>query len=218
MKSTMPLELTVYHDVLCAWSWIADQRLRLLREEFDPPLRIRYVPFCVRPEDRVPTEWERMAEASSWRKVAREREGKGIVADLWRSQDPPRSSMPPLIALEAASVVAGHAGADRLLLQMRTAAFFHGINITREDVLLELAEKAGLDVHRFSNAFGSDLTRKIVEDQQEEATNRGIDSVPSVVIEGDWLIAGTRSIEEYRSTIRRYVQQQGLWIPERIVH
>jgi hypothetical protein len=38
------------------------------------------------------------------------------------------------------------------------------------------------------------------------------------VIEGDWMITGARSIDEYRSTIRRYVQQQGLWMPERIVH
>lgn len=218
MNRPTSLELTLHHDVLCGWSWLADQRLRLLAEEFQPALKIHYSPFPVRLEDRVPTEWERMAEASAWRKVRREKDGKGIITDLWRSDDPPRSSLPPLVALEAAHIVGGVRGRDALLTSLRQAAFLHGINITRDDVILELAGKAGLEVHRFANAYSSEQTRKIVLDLHDEAARHGVDSVPTVVIEGDWMITGVRSIDEYRSTIRRYVQQQGLWIPERIVH
>lgn len=218
MNRSPALELTLHHDVLCGWSWLADKRLRLLCEEFHPALKIRYSPFPVRLEDRLPTEWERMAEASAWRKVRREKDGKGIVTDLWRSDDPPRSSLPPLVALEAARIVGGEKARDRLLASMRQAAFRHGINVTRDDVILELAEKEGLEVSRFANAFFNEQTQRHVIDRHDEAAHRGIDSVPTVILEGDWMITGVRSIDEYRNTIRRYIQQQGLALPERIVH
>lgn len=212
------LEITLYHDVLCGWSWLAEKRLVLLCEELGPHLRIRRRPFAVRPDERIPSRWECMAEASAWRKVGKEPDGKGIVTDLWRSNDPPKSSWPPLFALQAASIVGGNQGAERLLVELRTAAFFHGVNITRDDVILEIAEKVGLPLARFSNAYQSETTRRAVRRQHEEALDRGIDSVPTVILGDEWLLAGTRSIADYRSAIRRFVQQQGLLVPERSVH
>lgn len=218
MSSSKPIELVLYHDVLCGWSWLADQRLRLLQEELGPVFHLEYRPFAAKFDDRLPTRTERMSEASNWRKVAREPEGKGIVPDLWRSTDPPRSSLPPLIALEAARVVGGRSGKERLLLAMRRAAFYHGINIARDDVILELAENVGLHPGRFANAFASQTTRNLVIDLHDEAVDKGIDAVPAVVLDEDWLVSGARSIDEYRSTLQRYVQQRGIWIPTRVVH
>lgn len=213
-----PFEVVLIHDVLCGWSWLADQRLRLLQEEMGSVFRLEYRPFAAKFDSRVPSRMERLAEASNWRKVGREPDGKGIVPDLWRSNDPPLTSLPPLVALEAARIVGGVAGRDRLLVAMRQAAFFHGINISRDDVILELAEKVGLHPERFANAYGSSTTQGIVVNLHEEAVNRGIDAVPAVILDDDWLIAGTRSIEEYRSTIQRFVEQRGLWIPTRVLH
>jgi len=212
------LELVLYHDVLCGWSWLAEKRLLLLREEMGPYLRIRRRPFAVRPEARIPTRWECMAEASNWRKVARERDAEPIVTDLWRSSDPPTSSMPPLWALHAAAIVGGNVGAERLLAELRRAAFLQGINVSRDDVILEIAAKIGLPMSRFANAYFSEHTRRTVRDQHEDACSRGIDSVPTVILGDEWMLAGARTVEEYRSAIRRYVQQQGLRMPQRSVH
>src|SRR5207248_8618331 len=66
---------------------------------------------------------------------------------LFRS-DPPSSSLPPLVALEAA-LPQGHERQHQLLLRMRRAAFLDGINVARRDVQLELASRAGLDMPRF---------------------------------------------------------------------
>lgn len=217
-RSDDKLELVLYHDVLCGWSWLAEKRLLLLCEEMGPYLRIRRRPFAVRPEERIPTRWECMAEASAWRKVARERDAEKIVPDLWKSSDPPTSSMPPLFALHAAAIVGGNAGGERLLAELRSAAFLHGVNISRDDVILEIAEKVGLPLSRFSNAYFSEQTRRTVRDQHEDAIVRGIDSVPTVILGDEWMLAGARSIEDYRSAIRRFVQQQGLRMPQRSVH
>lgn len=217
-RSNDPIELTLYHDVLCGWSYLADERLSLLCEEFEPHLRIRRRPFAVRVEDRLPSKWECMSEAAALRKVGREKDGRGIVPDLWRSSDPPRSSLPPLVALQSATFVHGQRGAMRLLRELRRAALFHGINVTRDDVILEVAERCDLDMHRFANAYFSDHTRRVVLDQHDEALDRGIDSVPTLIVGNDWMLAGARSIDEYRTAIRRFIQQQGLWMPQRSVH
>jgi len=217
-RSIEPIELTLYHDVLCGWSFLADERLSLLCEEFEPLLRLRLRPFAVRVEPRIPTRWECASEASALRKVGREPEGRGIVPDLWRSVDPPRSSLPPLVALQAATIVGGQRGMRRMLSELRRAALFRGINVSREDVILEVAESCGLDMHRFGNAFFSDHTRRVVLDQYEEALARGIDSVPTLIVGDEWMLSGARSVAEYRATIRRFIRQQGLRMPERIVH
>src|SRR5438270_13472870 len=96
------LELVLYHDVLCSWCYVADARLEYLRDEYGPALRWRLRPYPLRPENQIPDKKQRAVLARHFRRVAREREGKGIKADLWTGQDPPASSVPPLVALEAA--------------------------------------------------------------------------------------------------------------------
>lgn len=212
------IDLVLHHDVLCPWSALAESRLRLLEEEFDGALRLELSPFAIRSEDRLPSAREALAAIRAIRKVAKEPEGRGIKTDLWRSSDPPRSSMPPLVALEAAKILGGEAAQARLLGAMRRAAFRHGVNVSRDDVILELAERCGLDPSRFATAFSSQGTRRLVNSKHEQAAFRGVSSVPALVIGSEWIVCGARSVDEYRETIRRFGEQHALSIPERVVH
>jgi len=213
-----PIDLVLHHDVLCPWSALAESRLRMLVEECDGALRLELSPFAIRTDERLPTAREAHAAMRAIRKVAKEPEGRGIKPDLWRSGDLPRSSMPPLVALEAAKILGGEAAQTRLLVAMRRAAFRHGVNVTRDDVILELAEKCGLEMGRFATAFASQGTRRLVNSRHEQAAFRGVRSVPSLVIGGEWIVCGARTLEEYRETIQRFGEQHALPIPERVVH
>lgn len=210
------LEITFYHDVLCGWSWLADRRLRLLQEEM--PLEIEYRPFPLRFEEMVPSKRERNAEIRALRKVAREGDLQGIVPDLWKSSDPPRSSLPPLIALEAARIVGGVAGRDRLLAAMRRSAFQAGLNVSRDDVLIELAERCRIDVGRFVTARSSSGTRRLVTNAWEDATSHGIEATPALVVGGEWLLTGARTVDDYRETFQRFIDKRGIFVPTRVVH
>src|SRR5438132_5690091 len=139
------VEVVLWHDVLCSWCYVADARLDYLRDEYGGLVRWSLRPYPLRPDNQLPDKKERLALARGLRKAAREDEGNGIKADLWTGQDPPHSSMPALMALEAALLQ----GADvqrELLVAMRRAAFHDGINVARRDVQLELAARVGLDV------------------------------------------------------------------------
>jgi predicted DsbA family dithiol-disulfide isomerase len=211
------VELTLFHDVLCSWCYLADARLEQLREEFGPSLRWSFKPYALRPENQLPDKKERSLLARHFRRIAKEREGKGVKADLWTGDDPPSSSLPPLVALEAA-LPQGHDLQHGLLIKMRRAAFLDGINIARRDVQLELAARAGLDVTRFLERLDDPDTEQSVVAAGEEAEALGIKGVPALVIGGEWLMQGCRDLAEYRQVIEKYLRERASPAHLRIIH
>jgi predicted DsbA family dithiol-disulfide isomerase len=136
---------------------------------------------------------------------------------LWLSDDLPLTTLPALAALEAARLQ-GTTREAAFREALRDAALVRGINATRRDVLYELAGSAGLDVARFATALAAPATEKRVVDSVEEALDKGIESAPALVIGDEWLVAGPRSVDEYRSVLRRYAAAR-LGIPGvRVVH
>ena len=211
------LEVVLWHDVLCSWCYVADARLDFLRDEYGGMVRWRLKPYPLRPDNQLPDKKERNALARSVRKVAREAEGKGIKPDLWTGEDPPHSSLPPLLALEAA-LSQGPQLQRELLAAMRVAAFQRGINVARRDVQLELAAKVGLDLPRFIQALDDPRIEEEIEGASEEADSVGIKGVPALVIGGEWLMQGCRELTEYRQVIEKYLRERVASAPVRHMH
>lgn len=211
------VELVLYHDVFCSWCYVADQRLDLLRDEYRGSVKWSLKGFPLRPEDSLPDRKERQVLARHFKRVAKEAEGKGVRADLWTGNDPPASSMPPLVALEAA-LPQGIERQRELLLAMRRAAFLDGINVARRDVQLELASRAGLDVQQFLERLDDPRTMQRVDDSYDEAESHGIRGVPALVIGGEWLMQGARDVSEYRQVIDKYLAERVTGVRLRVLH
>jgi predicted DsbA family dithiol-disulfide isomerase len=211
------VELVLYHDVLCSWCYLADARLDYLRDEYGPALRWSLRPYPLRPENQIPNKKERSVLARHFRRVAREREGKGVKPDLWTGQDPPASSVPPLVALEAALPQGPHLQRE-LLKAMRRAAFFEGINVARRDVQLELASRIRLDVALFVESLEDPQLEQQVYDVGDEAESLGIKGVPALVIGGEWLMQGCRELAEYRQVIDKYLRERVAAAQVRMMH
>jgi predicted DsbA family dithiol-disulfide isomerase len=202
-----PVELVLFHDVLCSWCYVADARLDVLRDEYGSGVHWTFRPYPLRPENQLPDKKERSLLARHFRRIAKEREGKGVKADLWTGADPPASSLPPLVALEAA-LPQGPMLQNALLKAMRRAAFIQGINIARRDVQLELAARVGLDVARFAEQLEDPAVEQEVADASDEAEALGIKGVPALVIGGEWLMQGCRDLAEYRQVIDKYLRER----------
>ena len=201
------VEVTLFHDVFCAWSYIADQRLLALRDEYGSEVRWSVRPFPLRAATAAPDKKERGQFARHFRRAAREVEGKGVVADLWTSNDPPQSSLPPLIALEAARRESPELERE-LLSAMRRAVFLRGMNVARLDVQLELAEGVGIEMSSFVARLGAPSARLAVEESVADAEELGIKGVPALVIGGEWLMQGCRELTEYRQVIDKYLHER----------
>jgi predicted DsbA family dithiol-disulfide isomerase len=213
-----PVSLVLYEDPLSPWCLVAERRIRAALDEIVAaylPLRIE--PFPMRCEPRAPSTRERRAFARTARRAAKEPEAAHTRPDLWLSPDAPLSTIPALTALAAARLQ-GPAREDALRDAIREAALVRGINVTRTDVLYELAEAAGLDVARFVGALCAPATEQSVHDAFEDAIERGIVDAPALVIGDEWLIAGTRPADEYRAVLRRYASARLGLPPLRTVH
>ena len=197
-----PISVRVYQDVLCPWSYLAERRMEPLRREFGALLRWVFRPYALRLTDAPPTHEEVSEHVEELRRARREKDGAALTPDLWLTSDPPRSSVPALAALEAARLQGQEARAA-LSDALRVAALEQGINVTRRDVVLELAQRVGLSMGRFTAAFNSPHTARLIREEHRLATHRGVDNVPTLIIAGRWMLTGLRETGEYRDHILR---------------
>jgi predicted DsbA family dithiol-disulfide isomerase len=217
-----PLQITVYQDVLCAWCYLADLRLESLKQEFGDILRWRVRPYPLRLRDKRPTEKELRGLTEEVRRAQQEPEpvAKLLTTELWQGGDAPRTSVPALAALEAARLQ-GPSARAYLARAMQHAALEQGVNVTRTDVIFELASRVGLNMGPFSAAYQSENTRKLILDEHQLAVSRGVRGVPTIVIGGRWMVCGLRDVAEYREHILTCIGKLNAPRPgssERMVH
>jgi len=213
-----PVSLVLYEDPLSPWCLIAERRIRLALEDVPGAFAsLRLEPFPLRAEPRAVTSTDRRAYSRAASRAAREPEAAGTTAELWLSDDPPLSTLPALAAMEAARLQ-GPSREAAFRGAVREAALVRGINVTRRDVLYELAGAAGLDVGKFASALAAPATERRVLESYDDALGKGIESAPALVIADEWLIAGPRSADEYRSVLRRYAAARLGLQGVRVVH
>jgi len=216
-----PLQILVYQDVLCAWCFIADQRLEPLRKEFAGLVSFRYRPYPLRVEETPPSDKEVREWVDEIDRARKEPEGARLSNALWTTGDPPRSSISALAALEAAKLQ-GTDRRDTLARSLQRAALESGVNVTRTDVVFELASALKLDMNRFTAAYEAPQTRRLIREEHTLAADRGVKGVPTLVIGGRWMISGLKETAEYREHILRCLEKSSLsgspGASDRIVH
>lgn len=219
-RTSTQSQVLVYQDVLCPWSWLVDLRLTAVQRELADVLRFVPRPYPLRPMESLPSEDEIARAVRDLEAAAGERESLPLRSELWTSGDPPRSTIEPLAALEAARLQ-GEAARLALQTSLRRAALEQGLNVTRPDIVFELAERAGLQMNRFSAAFGSPQTRRLIREEYRLARGRGVRRVPTLVIANRWMISGLREATEYRDLLLACVgklERARTPVLERLVH
>jgi predicted DsbA family dithiol-disulfide isomerase len=194
------LSVIVHHDVLCAWSYLALRRLDPLGPALAGSIEFKYRPFPTRPHDAVMTKAELLRARRAVARAQEEPEGAKLRAELWRGPDAPRSSLPALAALEAARLQ-GQEAHQVLLRTLLRLAHEDGVNVSRTDVLFEVAGRQGLQMDRFAAAYASPETKRLILEGHGFAAQRGVCKVPTLVIGGRWMLSGLREMEEYRARI-----------------
>src|SRR3954453_13170891 len=70
-----PVEVVLFHDVLCSWCYVADARLESLRDEYGNARKGAFRPSPLRPKSQLPGRRERHIRARHYRRIAKESEG-----------------------------------------------------------------------------------------------------------------------------------------------
>jgi predicted DsbA family dithiol-disulfide isomerase len=127
---------------------------------------------------------------------------------VWSTDEPPPShSVPPAVALKAVKRIAPGAF-DRYHRTLMESYFGKNRNVTSPANLARIAEECGLDGRRIVDFLDDEtLVREVFADH-EEALERGITAVPTVLIDDEWPVVGAQERQVYRQLIERRVKQR----------
>jgi predicted DsbA family dithiol-disulfide isomerase len=195
--------LTVAHDVVCPWCWVAVRQAALLRAEF-PSLELRWVGFELLPaglaytphpkdpdadrKPRIPTRFELLLAAD------------GLT--LPKRNGPLSNSR---LALEGGEF-AWEAGKQGAYLD----ALYHTYweedqDVSDKAVLTEVAEEAGLDVGEFISALEDRRYRDRIVEFDDPAHAAGIWNVPTWEFPEAWIAEQPYAV--VRAFAERFVQE-----------
>jgi predicted DsbA family dithiol-disulfide isomerase len=86
------------------------------------------------------------------------------------------------------------------------AYFTDGQNPSDRETLVHLAAEAGLDAARAREVLGSGKFAKEVRELEVFYRERGINSVPAMILNGRHLVSGSQSVEYYEQMLRQMAQ------------
>lgn len=205
-------------DISCPWCAIGASALEraLQRIGDDTPVELYFRPFELNPdmppagkdlesylERQLGMSQEPVSAANA---VLRERGAAvgfefGHRSRVWNTFDAHR-----LLSWADAE---GPAGSQRKL-KLALLRAYHGKdrNPGAHDVLLDLAGAAGLDIERVRTLLDSDAFTAEVRDDQRRWRQRGIHAVPTLIINGQTVVAGARSADEYLGILQVIQREQ----------
>lgn len=192
------IRITFFHDVICPFCYVTSKRLRNVVKEFKGEVVVKHKAFSIISsledlKEIAPTIEDArkvfLNEFQILKKYFPDYEpekvvGKGKIGYVW--------SIPPLMACKAAEFQKGNEGHWTFFDRAQDKFFLEGEDITRDEVLIEVAKEVGLDVEQFKKDFKSKKAKLAVIEDEEEAKAMGIRGVPAILINDTWLIRGVQ--------------------------
>lgn len=214
------LSVDVWSDVMCPWcavGWIQFAKaIEALEGEL--AIEVRFMPFELNPG--LPPEGkdqqqhlaevygrspEDLAAMRSQMQATAERagfpmtwegEGEEPAAMMWNTFEAHK-------LLRWALAEGGPQAQVRLKLALFKAHFQRRLNVSDREVLLDLAEAEGFDRVEAADALDDEALAVATRIEEERGRRAGINSVPSFVVDGQYLIQGAREPEAYAKMLRQ---------------
>ena len=180
MTGTGVPEIWEWTEYYCPWSYIGAVRLHQVMPEFRGRIRrhIRAFPLEVYgggPPNRHELEQE-------WWLAALQEPLASFAP--YRGDDWPTTTLPAFEALRAATRQLTDEQLHDFDLRVRRAFFAESRNIGRREVMLELAQEAGLDMARFERDFADPAVREeVLAEGRLGYDNCGVRGTPTLMLE-----------------------------------
>jgi predicted DsbA family dithiol-disulfide isomerase len=203
-----PIQIEVFSDVVCPWCFVGKRRLEeALRRlassgerggEYAPPL-VRWRAFQLNPW--LPREGMERAEyvagkfgnaaGNVYGRVARVGQQVGIPFAFDRIARQPNT----VDAHRLVGLAGQGSRQDAVVETLFQAYFLEGADLTSEAVLLDLAERAGLDPQQAQACLHDEGTRTAVLDEDRTARELGVEGVPFFVFNRRLAVSGAQEPE-----------------------
>ena len=88
------------------------------------------------------------------------------------------------------------------------AYFINCLDISKDEILFEIAETAGLDIPEAEKALQDVKYIRLAEKNMKEAAIHGVESVPTFIINDKYKIAGSQPLEAFRELFNRLQKEE----------
>jgi predicted DsbA family dithiol-disulfide isomerase len=201
----MKINIGVVSDIVCPWCYIGKRRLERGMERasdrFD--FEVEYFPFELNPHmPQAGTDFKeylckKFGSESKSREltehVRRAAAAEGIQFNLEMQHTRPNTRDVHRIIM-----FAREEGKQLEVVEGFFRAFFtDGIDLSRFENLIDIADRAGLDTDTIEALLNSNTGKLEIEMAEKELTDLGITSVPLYIIENKLAISGAQSVEAF---------------------
>jgi predicted DsbA family dithiol-disulfide isomerase len=195
----MPVQIEIVSDVVCPWCFIGKRRLEQALARTPHATAVIWRPFQLNPDlpeegvDRALYLQRKFGSAAPdvYARVAAAGAGAGIPFAFERiTRQPNTRRAHQLIALAAPGP-----GQDRLVEALFSAYFLEGVDLTRRDALLDVAQHAGLDRAAASACLADPLAGRAVEQEEWGARALGVEGVPFFIFGRRLAVSGAHEAD-----------------------
>ena len=214
------LSVDIWSDVMCPWCAVGWTQFAKAIQDVGGEIEVtaRFMPFELNPD--LPPEgkdqqkhlaevYRRSAEEVAAMRaqlhaaadragfpMAWEGEGEEPAAMMWNTFDAHK-------LLRWALAEAGPEAQQRLKVALLEAHFQKRRNVSDRAVLLDIAESVGLDCAKAAEALADEALAVAVRAEEQRGRQAGINSVPSFVAAGKYLVQGAREPADYANILRQ---------------
>lgn len=202
------IQLDIFSDPICPWCWIGKSNLdRALESRPEHPFNVEWHPFQLNPDmpregmdrraylegkfggkDRAVQVYARVAEAAR---------AAGLEIDFERMERTPNT-------LDAHRLIhwAGLEGRQHAMVGRLFRAYFReGADIGDAATLTRLAGEAGLDASMVARLLTTDADRDDLAARDAHARSRGVDAVPTFLIDNRYVLQGAQPVQAWQEVI-----------------
>jgi predicted DsbA family dithiol-disulfide isomerase len=205
------LTIEVISDAICPWCWIGKRQIEGAKALLEGKLTVavRWKPFELNPgmpKAGVPRRVYRQAKFGSMdysdKLDARVAEaGRAVGLDFRFDRV---NWTPNTFDAHRLIWIAGQKGVQDAVAERLFRAYFEeGRNIGEPAVLAEVAQGAGLDGGKIAKLLASGAAAPEVREELERAHDIGVDSVPTICVNGEPLISGAAPAEQLADSLLR---------------
>lgn len=206
--------LSVVSDFVCPWCFIGKARLDAALQGLGDAhtLELRYLPFKLNPampDEGMVRDDYRIQKFGSLEhsqtldaQVREAAQESGVTIDHAKMKRTPNTVKAHMLMAIAASLKSDSANASLVLADLLFAAYFtQGKDIGLDDVLLDLATKAGLPADVAQAALGDAELAKATHELADGLASQGVSGVPTLLLDQHFLISGAVPADELQRLI-----------------
>ena len=222
MSAPGKITIDIYSDVMCPWCVIGYKQLEraLANLAGEIEAEVRWRPFELNPD--MPPEGEGMAEhmlrkygrtpdaAATGQMVAMAERAGYDMRYLGPEPEPERRLRNTFLAHKLLRWALASAGPDaqtRFKLALFDAHFQQRRDVSDPAVLLDVAAGAGLDRAAARAALDDDALAQDVREEERQARMADINAVPTMILNGRYMIPGAQEPETYVNLVRKVAER-----------